>query len=93
MKKVLLFILTVSFLTACSKGKSGKQVAEEVCECYKKANGMDAADPKRAEAQNECIKKQGEAWAKVKDDEKKADEFNKTIGDCASEAIKKSLGQ
>ena len=93
MKKVLFLMLTVSLLTACSKGKSGKQVAEEVCECYSKANGMDAADPKRADAQAECVKLQGTNWAKVKDDEKKADEFNKRIGECASELIKKSFNQ
>jgi hypothetical protein len=93
MKKVMLFLLTVSLLTACGKSKSGKQVAEEVCECYKKSNALDAADPKRAEAQAECLKIQGANWAKVKDDEKKSDEFNKVLSDCASEQIKKSFGQ
>lgn len=93
MKKLMLFLLTVSLLTACGKSKSGKQVAEEVCECYKKANALDAADPKRAAAQADCLKIQGENWAKVKDDEKKSDEFNKRISECASEMIEKSLGK
>ncbi|MBL7748303.1 MAG: hypothetical protein JNM19_12780, partial [Chitinophagaceae bacterium] len=58
-----------------------------------KANAMDPSDPKRKEAQDECFKKQGEAWNKVKDDQKKADEFNKVLSVCASEQIKKSFGQ
>lgn len=91
MKKMTLVIVTALFLTACG-GNDSKKLAEEVCDCYKKANGMDAADPKRAEAQNDCVKKQGEAWNKLKDDQKKSDEFNKIIGDCSKEMIKKSLG-
>ncbi len=93
MKKVFLFALTLSILTACGKSKSGKDIGQEVCDCSKKANAMDAADPKRTAAQDDCAKKQVEAWDKVKDDQKKADEFNKVLSDCASEQIKKSFGQ
>lgn len=93
MKKVFVFVLSVSMMAACGKAKSGSTLAQEVCDCYKKANDMDAADPKRTDAQNDCLKKQGEAWNKVKDDQKKADEFNKTVGDCSKEMIQKSVGQ
>ena len=88
MKMVFLFALTLSLLMACGKGKTATQIAQEVCDCSKKANDMDAADPKRSEAQAECGKKQVEAWGKVKDDSKKADEFNKVLSACASEQIK-----
>lgn len=93
MKKVFLFALTLSLLTACGSSKSGTQIGEEVCDCSKKANAIDAADPKRTAAQEDCAKKQVEAWNKVKDNEKKADEFNKVLGVCATEQIKKSFGQ
>ncbi len=93
MKKVFFFILTISLFTACSKSKSGTQIGQEVCDCSKKANAMDPADPKRAEAQKDCSLKQVEAWNKVKDNEKKADEFNKVLSVCASEQIKKAFGQ
>ncbi len=93
MKKLFLFALTFTLLTACGKGKSGTEIGQEVCDCSKKANAMDATDPKRAVAQADCAKKQGEAWNKVKDNEKKADEFNKVLGICATEQIKKSFGQ
>ena len=93
MKKVFLFILTISLLTACGKSKSGTDIGQEVCDCSKKANAMDPADPKRAEAQKDCSLKQVEAWNKVKDDSKKADEFNKVLSVCATEQIKKSFGQ
>jgi hypothetical protein len=92
MKKVFLLMLTISLLNACGTNKSGTEIGKEVCDCSKKANAMDAADPKRTEAQNDCAKKQVEAWNKVKDDQKKADEFNKVLGDCASEQIKKAFG-
>jgi hypothetical protein len=93
MKKLLLVAFACSFFLSCGKSKSGAAIGKEVCDCSKKANAMDAADPKRAEAQADCGKKQLEAWNQVKDDQKKADEFNKVLGDCASEQIKKSFGQ
>lgn len=93
MKKLVVVLLSVSFLVSCGKGKSGADIGQEVCDCSKKANAMDATDPKRKEAQDDCMKKQGEAWNKVKDDQKKADEFNKVLSACATEQIKKSFGQ
>lgn len=93
MKKILLPLLSLALLTACSKAKSGKALGEEVCDCSKKANAMDPADPKRADAQKECGAKQMEAWNKVKDDQKKSDEFNAVLSQCATEQIKKSFGQ
>ncbi|MEI2737464.1 MAG: hypothetical protein V9F01_01615 [Chitinophagaceae bacterium] len=93
MKKIFLFALTFSLLTACGKSKSGTDLGQEVCDCSKKANAMDPSDPKRAEAQKDCGIKQVEAWNKVKDDQKKADEFNAVLSKCATEQIKKSFGQ
>lgn len=54
---------------------------------------MDASDPKRAETQSDCLKKQGEAWNKLKDDAAKSDEFNKIIGECADEMIEDSISK
>lgn len=93
MKHFLLALLCSILLIACGKSKSGADIGKEVCDCSKKANAMDAKDPKRAEAQADCLKKQGEAWNKVKDDMKKADEFNKVLSACATEQIKQSFGQ
>ena len=93
MKIISILLLTVVLLTSCGGGKSGKEIAQEVCDCSKKANAMDAADPKRADAQKDCATKQMDAWNKVKDDEKKSSEFNKTLGECASEQISKAFGK
>lgn len=93
MKKTLIVLLTTLIFISCGNSKSGAEIGKEVCDCSKKANAMDAADPKRTDAQNECATKQVAAWNKVKDDEKKAAEFNKVLGDCATEQIKKSFGQ
>ncbi len=92
MKKVLAMFSTIAVLSACSgEGNSGANLAKEVCDCYQKANGMDAADPNRAKVQADCLASQGVAWNKVKDNQKESDEFNKIIGDCGKELIKKSV--
>ncbi|MBK6993304.1 MAG: hypothetical protein IPH34_16425 [Chitinophagaceae bacterium] len=46
--------------------KTAKQIAEEVCDCSKKANDLPTTDPTRAQAQKDCGVKQVEAWDKVK---------------------------
>lgn len=91
MRKLLLITGIISGLLSCGSSKSGKQVAEDICDCYKKANALPATDPSRSSAQQECLTQQGEAWNKVKGDAKKADEFNKTISDCGKEQIQNSL--
>lgn len=93
MKRFSILLLSALLLAACGKGKSGTAIGEEVCECSKKANAMDAADPKREAAQTDCNKKQLEAWNSVKDDVKKATDFNAVLSKCAEEQIKKSFGQ
>jgi hypothetical protein len=81
------FLFLVAALSvACSKSKTATQLAEEICECSKKSNST--TDPNRAQAQKDCTKMQGEYWNKVKDDNKKADEFNAVLSKCASEQIK-----
>ena len=92
MKKITVLLLSAILLASCG-GNDSKKMAQEVCDCYKKANAINAADPKRSESQNDCIKKQGEAWDKLKDDKKKADEFNKMISECATALVNTSLGK
>ncbi|HRE38218.1 MAG TPA: lipoprotein [Chitinophagaceae bacterium] len=92
MKKIITVFSVVALLSACSgAGSSGSDLAKEVCDCYQKANGMNASDPNRAKAQADCMASQGIAWNKIKDNQKEADEFNKIIGDCGKELIKKSV--
>ena len=92
MKKLTVLLISAVLLASCG-GTDSKSLAKEVCDCYKKANGMDAADPKRSAAQNECVKKQGDGWDKVKDNQANADEFNKIIGDCSKDMLNQSLGK
>jgi hypothetical protein len=92
MRKTMLILFTGFLFMACGgKSKSGTQIGEEVCECSKKANALPTSDPNRSTAQADCLKKQGEAWLKIKDNKEKADEFNAALSKCASEQIKKSF--
>jgi hypothetical protein len=94
MKKLMIVLLTVSILTACGgKSKSGKEIAQEICDCSAKANGLPTSDPTREQAQKDCTAKATAAWNSVKDDSKKSDEYNKLLGECASQQIKKAFGQ
>lgn len=94
MKKAFIIFLATGLFYACgSKRKSGTAIGEEVCDCSKKANAMDPSDPRRSAAQNDCLKKQGEAWEKLKNDSKKSAEFNAVLAKCAEEQINKSFGR
>ncbi len=91
MKRSIIAFLSIWMLISCGKNKSPKQIAEEVCDCSKKANALPVSDPNRSAAQAECQKQQITAWNTVKEDPEKASEFNKVLSDCASEQIKKSF--
>ena len=39
------------------------------------------------------MKKNAEAWAKVKDNAKESEAFNKAVGECATKVINKSFGK
>jgi hypothetical protein len=93
MKNFFIVILAVSLLSSCGKGKGGKELGEEVCNCSKKANAMPSSDPGRAKAQTDCSIKQVEAWDKIKNNQKESDAFNKVLGVCATEQIEKSFGK
>ena len=93
MKRILIILLTITVFTSCGGGLDGKKLADENCDCQMKANAMDAKDPKREEAQNDCMKKNMEAWGKVKDNAKESEAFNKAVGECATKVINKAFGK
>ena len=93
MKRISMALIAITLFTACGGGLDGKKLADENCDCQMKANAMDSADPKRTESQNDCMKKNMEAWNKVKDNEKESTAFNKAVSECADKIIKKSFGK
>lgn len=93
MKNFLIPILSVFLLSSCGKGKGGKELGEEVCNCSKKANAMPSSNPGRTKAQSDCSAKQVEAWTKIKDNQKESDAFNNVLSVCAKEQIEKSFGK
>jgi hypothetical protein len=93
MRKLVFFSVLIIGMSACGKAKSGDAIAQEVCDCYSKANELTATNPDRAAAQNDCLTKQREAWDKVKSDVDNSKEFNDRLAICAKEQIKNSVGQ
>ncbi|NOT52095.1 MAG: hypothetical protein HOP10_12555 [Chitinophagaceae bacterium] len=93
MKKIFIPLICLSFVIACGKTKSPKEIAQDICDCSKKANALPVSDPNRSNAQQECQKKNVEAWNKVKGDIEKAAAFNEVLSACATEQIRKSFGQ
>lgn len=93
MKNISLCLLSALLFAACGGGSNVSKLGKEVCDCYKNANEKSPSDTTRKENQDDCMKTQSEAWEKVKDNKEKSDEFNKIIGACSSEMIKKSFGQ
>ena len=93
MKKLMIIAAAAFFIACGGSSKSGTGLAEEVCDCYKKANGLPASDPDRAKEQDKCLKLQGTNWRKIQNDKAKADEFNKKLGECTGDLLKQSMGQ
>lgn len=77
-----LFLISLA-LFSCGGKASGTDLSKEVCDCYKRANGLPATDPNRSREQDACIQKQAEAWKKVKDDKEESDKFNTAIAECS----------
>lgn len=93
MQQLAVSIICVVMLAACGKSKGGKELAQEVCDCSKKANAMPVTDTGRTKAQADCSVMQGEAWTKIKDKPEEADAFNKVLSQCASEQIKEAFNK
>ena len=91
--KSLILLFSLSIFIACGKSNSGKQLADEVCECSKKANALPTSDASRTKQQDDCMVKQREAWDKVKADKEESLAFNNRLSECANEQIRNSIGQ
>jgi hypothetical protein len=93
MNKMLVAVLCCLMLS-CGKTKSGKEIAQEICDCSAKANALPVADPTRSQSQADCMKMQQDGWEKVKKMEtEEVSEYNKVLSACASEQIRKSFGK
>ena len=90
MKKIIFTAFTASLLIACG-GSSPKSDAQEVCDCYSKANGMKADDPNRATEQNKCLELQTKKFEVYKDNPDKVAEFNTAMGECSKKLIEESF--
>ena len=91
MKYILLLFLVAPALFSCGGKASGTDLSKEVCDCYKRANGLPTTDPNRSREQDACIQKQAEAWKKIKDDREESDKFNQAIADCSRGMIEGSV--
>lgn len=89
MKKIIAFIVLTFMLLSCGgkKKADGIALANEVCECRKKGNGLAFADPEAKKIRMECSKLQGENWGKIIKDKSEEDAFNKRLNECTDEMI------
>lgn len=87
MKKIILIVAAGAFLASCG-GKSATDKAKEVCDCFKKANGMAADDPNRTAEQDKCMKLNTETFKDMEPFSDEYNEANKVISECSSELIK-----
>lgn len=90
MKIVFIFVLTISIISSCGKNKSGTQIGQEICDCYKKAFAMVPANAIKAQALKDCRANELEILKKVKDDKKKVDEIRRVRSDCGARILNKS---
>lgn len=89
MKTLIGILPALIFVLAC-KGNSepnGRELANEVCECYRKANALPNEDPRRTLEQDACIIRQGQAWDRVKNYEEQANRFNDQLANCPRAAV------
>ena len=91
MKYIIIALFISPLLLSCGGSASGSNLSKEVCDCYKKANGLPASDPNRTKEQDACIQKQAEAWKKVKDNKEESDKFNQEIAACSRGIINESV--
>jgi hypothetical protein len=95
MKKTLIVVALVSpfILSSCgSKEEDGTAAAQEVCDCYKKANSPDLTDRQaRKDQQKACGKLNSEKWNNLYDNAEEAKKFNETISNCGKEMIKEAI--
>ena len=91
MKHLIIALFISPLIISCGSSASGSDLSKEVCDCYRKANGLPATDPNRSKEQDACIQKQAEAWKKVKDDKEESDKFNQAIADCSRGIINESV--
>jgi hypothetical protein len=81
MKKIILSMFVAATLVACGGGGAADD-AQAICDCFIKANGLKADDPKRMVEQNNCAKLQMDTWNKYKDDGEAQAEFNTALMEC-----------
>lgn len=79
----ILSIIAGCIISSCSGKKAdGKALAEEVCECRKKAEGLEFSDPEAKKIRMECSKLQGENWGRIIKDKEQEDAFNRRLNEC-----------
>ncbi|MFI5202937.1 MAG: hypothetical protein ACHQF2_00455 [Flavobacteriales bacterium] len=81
-KGIQLLVAAAFLLSSC-----GGDPASEVCDCYNDVAEMEANDPDRAKAQEDCMNLLNENYEQVKDDAVKTQEFQDKMREC--ENIKK----
>lgn len=93
MKKTLITLLIAApFILASCGGVDGKAIAEEVCDCYKKANKASKTDIEAIKKeQDKCMELQKSKWDELKTDVEQAKAYNERISECSKQMIEDAL--
>lgn len=86
-KNIFLIGLALIVFSCGGKKKDGATLATEVCDCRKKAKGLERKDPQSEKIMLECSKLQGENWVKVSKNKTEEEAFNKVLNECWAEIL------
>lgn len=82
----------VLLLLLCACGPNATKDAQEICDCFEKANALPDEDPKRIQEQDRCSEiqlKKLEHYTTDADRKK----FNDALEDCGQKLIEQALDQ
>ncbi|MFI5202936.1 MAG: hypothetical protein ACHQF2_00450 [Flavobacteriales bacterium] len=94
MNKKMIMVLAMApiFLASCGGGADGKAIAEEICDCYKKANKASTTDIDKIRAeQDKCMDLQKSKTEELKTNAEEAKKYNDRINECSKQMLEDAV--
>lgn len=87
MKTILIFTAFFILSAGCKSKTERRNLAGDICDCFKKANAVTADDEKRTRAQDACATMEKEARKNLKSDVQKYAELDSILNGCANQML------